>query len=360
MRKALLGLAAMLFTLSPYSVEAASLTVGDPAPPLTVSKWVKGEKVDKFEQGQIYVVEFWATWCGPCRVTIPHLTELQKKNKGVTFIGVSVFESEPKDVEPFVKEMGDKMDYRVAMDDVPKNGMPDEGKMAKAWMEAAEENGIPTAFIIAKNGKIAWIGHPGGMDEPLNKIVTGEYDIAAAASKRNEVKAAEKAMKELSQKLSGLLGNREKNRKQILEVIDMAIAENVAIEANLSFIKFEILMSGDDPKAASDYGNKLVDSTLKDESNALNNLAWSIINPESKLAASKRDNKLALRAAQRAYDLTKGEESPILDTYALALFENGNPAKALEIQEKAVKLAPEKDPGMMERLEKYRKAAEKK
>jgi thiol-disulfide isomerase/thioredoxin len=66
---------------------------------------------------QTYVVEFWATWCGPCRVSIPHLTELQKKFKtqGVTFIGVSD-ETEDK-VKPFVDKMGDKMDYTVAVDD---------------------------------------------------------------------------------------------------------------------------------------------------------------------------------------------------------------------------------------------------
>ncbi len=113
------------------------------------------------------MVEFWATWCGPCRATIPHLTELahKYKDKGVRFIGVDVWERDTKLVAPFLAEMGDKMDYSVALDDVPKDGKPADGAMAKNWMKAAEENGIPTAFVV-RDGKIAWIGHPIEMDEP--------------------------------------------------------------------------------------------------------------------------------------------------------------------------------------------------
>src|ERR1700710_690945 len=77
---------------------AAGLTVGSPAPTLEVTKWYKGEPVTAFDHSKTYVVEFWATWCGPCRESIPHLTELQKKHADVTFIGVSV-EADEKDVE---------------------------------------------------------------------------------------------------------------------------------------------------------------------------------------------------------------------------------------------------------------------
>jgi len=60
---------------------------------LKISDWVKGKPVDLAagKGKQVYVIEFWATWCGPCRTSIPHLTELQKKfkDKGVTFVGVS-------------------------------------------------------------------------------------------------------------------------------------------------------------------------------------------------------------------------------------------------------------------------------
>jgi thiol-disulfide isomerase/thioredoxin len=145
--------------------DGGMLAVGSPAPKLTVQEFVKGKAVSKFEKGKVYVVELWATWCPPCLDSIPHLTELQKKYADITVIGVSVSD-DPEKVKSFVEDMGDKMDYRVATDL--------DNAMAKNWLQAAGLNGIPTAFIVDKKGKIAWIGHPMEMDKPLEEIRSGK------------------------------------------------------------------------------------------------------------------------------------------------------------------------------------------
>ncbi len=164
-----------------------SLAVGDRAPKLEVKSFVKGEPIATLEPGKFYVIDFWATWCAPCRATISHLTELQKKHAGVAFIGVSILEQDQKSVKPFVDAMGDQMAFRVAIDAVPQTGDPTEGAMAANWMKAAGLDAIPVAFIIDKSGKIAWIGHPMTIDEPLEKIVGGSWDLTAArASSRKE------------------------------------------------------------------------------------------------------------------------------------------------------------------------------
>src|ERR1051326_1417135 len=113
---------ALLCLVLVKAATAGELAMGDPAPKITVAKFVKGEPVTKFDKGKLYVVEFWATWCGPCRTSIPHLTELQKKYKDVTFIGVSAFERGDgieNQVVKFVSDMGSKMEYRVALDQIP-------------------------------------------------------------------------------------------------------------------------------------------------------------------------------------------------------------------------------------------------
>ena len=66
-----------------------SLKVGDPAPPLSVELWLKGEPVNEFKRGTVYVVEFWATWCSPCVAAIPHLNQLQKDHPSAVVIGVA-------------------------------------------------------------------------------------------------------------------------------------------------------------------------------------------------------------------------------------------------------------------------------
>src|SRR5262249_1044222 len=141
-------------------------------------------------------VEFWATWCGPCRESIPHLKELQKKYKDVVFIGVSVYESDQARVAPFVKKMGDKMDYRVALDAVPEGGEGKDGKMAKGWMDAPGQRRIPAAFVVNGDGVIAWIGRPAGLEKPLEAIVAGKWDVKLAA-------AREKRRQEITTKLEG-------------------------------------------------------------------------------------------------------------------------------------------------------------
>ncbi len=242
------------------SPEVKPLKVGDAAPAFKVSRWVKGTPVTRLEKGQVYVVEFWATWCGPCRETIPHLTELAKAHAGkATFIGVDVWErgadeaAIDKKVDEFVKEMGDKMGYAVCRDGVDKH-------MANNWMKAANQNGIPAAFIVDKEGRIAHVGHP--MDETfeaaLKQVVAGTHDIkaavaaaekAAAEAKAQEekAKARQAAWKEVSPELTA--ATQAKDWTKVLTLADAAEAKYPDLKANLKRSRFLALAATAPDKA---------------------------------------------------------------------------------------------------------------
>jgi tetratricopeptide (TPR) repeat protein/thiol-disulfide isomerase/thioredoxin len=176
------ALLALAVAAGASTAAASTLKVGDPAPKLQTGKWMQGEPVQEFSPGKAYLVEFWATWCGPCRVSIPHLNEIHKqyKDKGLVVIGQDCWEQDDNLVAPFIKTMGEKMTYRVALDD--KNGSV-KGKMAENWMEAAGQNGIPTAFLVDTTGHIAWIGHPMVLKEQLiEEVLAGKFDLQKAAA----------------------------------------------------------------------------------------------------------------------------------------------------------------------------------
>jgi len=154
-----------------------ALKAGMPAPEFKVEKFVKGEQFSSFEKGRVYVVEFWATWCGPCIMGMPHLSEVQReyKSKGVTVVGVNVWEDQaytPETIDKvtkFVEGKGDTMDYTVVYDGGAK-------AMDTAWMQASGSRGIPTAFVVDQKGVVAWIGHPSQLDFVVHEVVAGKWD----------------------------------------------------------------------------------------------------------------------------------------------------------------------------------------
>ena len=170
------------FSISSAFAEA-KLKVGDAAPPLKVGEWIQGEAIKEFSRDNVYVVEFWATWCGPCVATIPHLDELHEelKDKNIVFIGQNCREDDMGKVKKFVEKMGEKMSYRVASDDTSE---VKDGYMTVNWFNAAEQPGIPSAFVVGKDGKIAWIGHPQLLNaDMLKEISAGTFDSKKAAKK---------------------------------------------------------------------------------------------------------------------------------------------------------------------------------
>ncbi len=151
------------FTEARAEVEVKQLKLGDPAPKLDIGEWIQGGPVTVASEAdkKVRVVEFWATWCPPCRESIPHLNELYKKYRDKGLDLVAITSEDPEHVKSFVKERGDKMVYPVAVD---KDFMT-----ATAYMLGFNQEYIPYAFVVDTNGKIVWHGYP--LDEELVTVI---------------------------------------------------------------------------------------------------------------------------------------------------------------------------------------------
>lgn len=323
-----------LAQLSLKSMAQDNLTIGDPAPEMKYSRWLKGKPVKSFSKDGMYVVEFWATWCGACLQAMPHLSELSKKYKDkATFISVNIwektgeqpYESSLPSVTKFVKSMGDKMAYNVVADN-------NEQHMANQWMVRAGQSGIPAAFLI-REGKVIWIGHPMKLDSIINLVENGNYDMAAVKKSFEESRArSEKRtadMRRLADPVAAAIKAKEYDKA--FELIDKAIAEMPMLKFSLSMQKLTALLDQGKEKEAF----QLAEELKKDFRSIGLNLASSIL---EKTGLSKEAYMKAAEEFGRAVD-QPGIIVPIVyhmqaKAYNLA----GDFENAIRAEEKAIEV----------------------
>lgn len=162
-----------------------SFNIGDSAPPLRVQCWIKGAPVQSFKKGSTYVLDFWATWCAPRLASMPYTSVIANKYRDkVTFVAISIWEKPSNgapaesaaQIKAFVDSMGLRMNFPVAVDD--------SNFMANHWVKASDENGIPSDFVVNREGKVIWIGDPAELDTVLPRIIAHTWNIKEAKHKR--------------------------------------------------------------------------------------------------------------------------------------------------------------------------------
>jgi hypothetical protein len=278
------------------------------------------------------------------------VNELQQKfaDKGLVVIGQNVWERQNDKVKPFVEKMGDKMTYRVAIDDKSDGG---KGRMAETWMKAAGQNGIPAAFVVDKKGIIAWIGHPARLNEELlGQIIEGTFDTAAHAEQM-------KKQDEAQGKVRGLFEDYKKAlNENNLEAATKAVAELEALndprlQPTVSMCRLDIAVKSADGKAAGEHALAVMDSAGKMSNKnqgafILNQFALQLCNAEG---VKDLDPKLAVQLAEEASTLSGGTNGAILSTLARAKFVAGDKEGAIASQESAIQhAANEKSKAKME------------
>lgn len=325
--------------LSSVSV-GQDLTVGDQAPALDVEHWVsngdgKFKEVTEFEKGKVYVVEFWATWCGPCVASMPHLVELQEKHAKDGLQIISISDEDLETVEEFLeRDVRDGEGTYAELTSVYCLTTDPDGESQKQYLRAAGENGIPTAFIVGKDGRIEWIGHPMKMDEPVEAVLNDSWDREAFVAERKKAQRDQKIMQEVMSELNELM--QDEDTEGALELINGKMEELESDEAKgfLRQIRMQILMMAGGEEAVKALTEFTEEN--KDDPMALNQMAWAIV--EQDMRGEEVDEAMINAAAKAAQVAVDGapEDGAILDTLAHLLYMQGNLDKAIEVQKKAV------------------------
>jgi thiol-disulfide isomerase/thioredoxin len=332
MRKVLV-LAVMLGLIGSAAAEDAKLKIGDKAPPVKATKWwqgkEQGKEITSFAEGRVYVMEFWAIWCGPCIAMMPHMSELQTQYKDkATFIGFTSKDNRGNNLErvqAFVEKRGPKLGYLFAY--------ADDGETNKAYMEASGQSGIPCCFVIDKAGKIAYIGHPMYLDVILPKVVEGKWTEADLET----IKGIEK---EVNAVFEGFRGDAEAALKTLA-----GFEKKYPALAHIPYFtapKIDLLLKAKKYDEAAKVAEEAVAKAVKAEDpGPVGNLSRMLLSPKAQ--TPKEMAPVALKAAEAVHKMA-GEKDPVaLFFVAQGHFANGDRAKAKDFGAKALAAATNDD-----------------
>lgn len=140
---------ALAILLAPVAA-SAQLTQTPPQAPDTKFLTLEGKTVSLSDfKGKVVLLDFWATWCGPCRMEMPTLQKVQDAlgSKGLVIVGISLDKNPPLQVPPFLKKLG--ISYRNLADNP-------QDPCVRKWNVAR----IPKMYLIDRKGRIVreWLG----------------------------------------------------------------------------------------------------------------------------------------------------------------------------------------------------------
>lgn len=270
------------------------------------------------------VIEYWATWCAPCKYAIPHLTKLQNKYgaEELSIVGLTIPDDRQSeaDIKKFVQRQGKRMDYWVGTF---------EDKKASDGMQALADLGIlPMAVIVGKEGRIQFIGHPmdPAFDDILDLVVKGRYDFKSATKAKSHIDEIKRARS-------------LKNWNQYYKLSDEVIEINPQTFYKYYLERFDVeLMDRDNKaKAYADARKLMVDRTDDPQM-----LAWlsEHIATSPDIPDEKRDLDVALDIIKSART-AGGENDPMLMAMEAKIrMARGELEEAVKLQRRAYFIAP--------------------
>jgi len=321
------------------------LTIGTVAPAVDIENWVQDGKgffkpVTKFEEGKVYVVEFWATWCGPCVASMPHLASLQNKYRGSNVQVVSISDEPLDTVTEFLQREaevaeGEKKTFADITSAYCLTTDPDRS-VYEAYMTASQQQGIPTAFIVGKSGLVEWIGHPMEMDEPLEKVVVDAWDRVEYA----KMFEAEPKFNEVLQRISELAGTGKFD--EAIRVINGEIKSDAPKEIRDRWVTIlpRVKLSGGkiDEEVVAYFKEDLANN--KGNAIGVARVGWSLYQASREQSGLEDLLNASITALVAEVEGTDDKQKPmVLDTLAHLYDAAGKIDAAIVTQQKAVDLS---------------------
>ena len=338
-RPVLAALALALAAAVPASgQEPEKLKVGSMAPDAIGEHvdFVQGDAVSSFSRDKVYVVEFWATWCGPCKQAIPHVNKLYQElsGKGLVVIGVS---DEPSSkVKPFVEKMGSSMSYTVAVN------KKEDTFMDERWKRAADVQGIPTAFVVNRAGKVVYIGHPMAPEfaRAVRLSCANRYDPELFARVEPVVADARRLAK-------------SRDFRQASQRYQEAVGQNPATLMDYALENWRMLRDQAGDSAAASAAVKELIGQVKRDRFALAELARYLATATD---VKSRDLDAAQMAADALKAIAPPDDASAMDALAAVAAAKGDWASASDLQYDAYMAAPTASKAEMKKqLETYEK-----
>ena len=323
------------------SARQEALKLGSPAPNVTDFNldFIRGDN-GQVNSGKVIVFEFWATWCAPCKASIPHINDMYKslKSRGLVVVGISD-ETRAK-VEPFVNQRGDAMSYFVAVD---------KTKDAKSkLMTPTGGSGIPHAVIVA-DGKIVFIGnpHPSADGERMEMVIRrslrGRYDPELTPKGEAIVAAARRSAK-------------EKNWAEASKFYDQAVEFNSKLFLDAALERYSMTQRDQRDAAGAKLYLKSILEKYEEagDAGAMREISLMLAT-DPKLPAHDFDG--ALTAAKKYESMAQEGDYEVHSTLASVYAAKGQLPQAIEAQTLAWRMAPPDVKPMLKRdLDAYKQA----
>ena len=262
-----------------------------------------------FEPGTAYVLEFWATWCQPCRKSLPEMDAIARRysGRGLEVIGVAAAETGgPEGVVRFLAQTN--LSFRVAY-----RRSPD---MYSTWVRGARGVGLPWVFVVDGQGRLAWWGQPfyKEFERLLESVLGGRHSIGMenrlratrAANDRQGWQLRLDADRALSaddwERASSILG-------RLVELDPQRYWWEVVERIELVGTQMR------EPAQARLLATDAIRRTSWNNPHALAEIARFLLTTRGK---GGRDPRAALTAARRANELTLGADAEVCKVLAMA------------------------------------------